>query len=62
MYFEHPERHDPENLERIIRDQEQKALKELNNPTPNKKSRRVNIARRLTMIEGREQAVRERWY
>lgn len=62
LYFEHPERHDPEDLTRIIRDQERKALKSLADPKPDKKARRVNIARRLTMIEGREKAVAERWY
>ena len=62
MYFEHPERHDPHDLERIIRDQEVKALKALADPKPDRKSSRVNVARRLTMIAGREKAVSERWY
>tara|TARA_Y100000310_G_scaffold258860_1_gene267404 strand:- start:11480 stop:11797 length:318 start_codon:yes stop_codon:yes gene_type:complete len=62
MVFENAERHDPDDLDTIIRDQERKALTELASPAPDRKARRVNIRRRAAMIKGREIAVNERWY
>jgi len=62
MVFENIDRHDPEYINRLIGDQERKALVELANPVPDRKASRHNIARRVTMIQGREEAVLGRWY
>ena len=53
---------DPDETDRIVRDQEQRALVELSDPRPHKAVRRGSMSRRLAMIEGRETAVKERWY
>lgn len=53
---------DPDEIDRIVRDQERRALVDLSDPRPDNKTGRVSMSRRLTEIAGRETAVKERWY
>lgn len=63
MFFEHPERHDPEDLNKLIRAQEGKALMALSSPMKDRKvGKYTSVDRSLTEIDGREIAVKERWY
>ena len=57
-----PPNRDPADMQRIVADQEPRALAELSDPRPHKAVRKASMSRRLAMIEGRETAVKERWY
>ncbi len=62
MVFPNAANTDSDVLNRIIGDQERRALYELASPLKDGKIKTESISRRLTQIAGRELAVKERWW
>lgn len=62
MVFPNAVNADPDVLDRLIHDQERRAMHELASPVKDGKVTKERISRRMTLIKGRETAVKERWY
>lgn len=62
MVFPGADRLDQDVLDRLIHDQERRAMHELASPVKDGKVTKERISRRMTLIKGRETAVKERWY